>query len=269
MGPACHPLCTIKSLFLDFFPSYFWSLAFFFRSHAASETLRSCWLMGPTCHPRYYKSFFSWIFFTLLFLAVSFFFWSPAALETLIKLLTQGARMSSSMYNQLARSWGGRACISGTHMSSSMYNKSLFFLDYFLHLVFGLFPFSFDLMPPLKSWVRCWLMGPACHPLCTIKFLFLDFFYPLIFGHLPFSFDHMQPLKLRSQVAHGSHMSASMNNKPFLCWIYFRPIISSYFPFYFDPLPPLKRWGPCWLMDPTCKHLWTIKVSFVGFIFDP
>ena len=127
VGPACHPLCTIKSLFLDFFyPLIFGHLPFSFDLMQPLKRWGSCWLMGPTCHPLYYKSLFSWIFFTLLFLAISFFFWSPAALETLSKLLTQGARMSSSMYNQLARSWSERACISGTHMSSSMYNKSFF-----------------------------------------------------------------------------------------------------------------------------------------------
>jgi hypothetical protein len=35
-------------------------------------------------------------------LAISIFFWSPAALETLSKLLTDGTRMSSSMYNQVS-----------------------------------------------------------------------------------------------------------------------------------------------------------------------
>ena len=154
------------------------------------------------------------------------------------------------MYNQLARSWGGRACISGTHMSSSMYNKSFFFLDYFLLLVFGLFPFSFDLMPPLKRWVRCWVMGPAFHPLCTINFLFWEFFTPN-FWLLPFSFDPLPPLKrwklsflwlflaphiwslaffFRSPAAsqtviplmlNGTRMSSSMYYKTFFSWIFF------------------------------------------------
>jgi hypothetical protein len=47
-------------------------------------------------------------------------------------------------------------------------------------------PFSFDLMPRLKRWGTCRLMGPACHPLCTIKVHFLGFFHPLIFGNFFF-----------------------------------------------------------------------------------
>jgi hypothetical protein len=177
-------------------------------------------------------------------LAVSFFFWSPAALETLIKLLTQGARMSSSMYNQLARSWGGRACISGTHMSSSMYNKSFFFLDYFLLLVFGLFPFSFDLMPPLKRWVRCWVMGPACHPLCTINFLFWEFFLPLISGY-SFSFDlkpHLKRWHRCCKMGPACHLLCTIK---FLFLDYFWLLIFGHLSFSFDLMPPLKRWGSC------------------------
>jgi hypothetical protein len=160
-------------------------------------------------------------------LAVSFFFWSPAALETLIKLLTQGARMSSSMYNQLARSWGGRACISGTHMSSSMYNKSFFFLDYFLLLVFGLFPFSFDLMPPLKRWVRCWVMGPACHPLCTINFLFWEFFFTPNFWLLFFFWSQAAFETLTPLLQNGTRMSSFMYNKVSFLGLFLAPDIWS------------------------------------------
>jgi hypothetical protein len=47
------------------------------------------------------------------------------------------------------------------------------FLGLFLTLIFGHLPFSFDPLPPWKRWVSCWLVGPACHPLCTINFFFL------------------------------------------------------------------------------------------------
>ena len=46
-GPACHPLCTIKLSFLGFFLApHIWSLAFFFRSPAASQTLIQLLLNG-------------------------------------------------------------------------------------------------------------------------------------------------------------------------------------------------------------------------------
>ena len=102
-----------------------------------------------------------------------------------------------------------------SHMSSSMNNKSFLWWIYFWPLInFWLFPlfffwspaalellrmllphFSFGPVPPWKRWDRCYKMGPACHPLCTIKFLFLDYFWLLILCHLPFSFDLMPTLK--------------------------------------------------------------------------
>ena len=107
MGPACHPLCTIKLSFLELFlaPDIF-SLAFFFRSHATFETLSNLQAHGTRMSSSiYYKSSFSWFFFTLWFLAISFFFWSPAASQTVIPLLLNGTRMSSSMYYKTFFSW--------------------------------------------------------------------------------------------------------------------------------------------------------------------
>src|SRR5215204_4538107 len=47
MGPACHPLCTIKlSFFGLFLAPHIWSLDFFFRSPAASQTVRPLQLNG-------------------------------------------------------------------------------------------------------------------------------------------------------------------------------------------------------------------------------
>jgi hypothetical protein len=54
MGPACHPLCTIKVSFLGLFSGPdIWSLAFFFRSHATFETLRN--LLAHGSHMSAYK----------------------------------------------------------------------------------------------------------------------------------------------------------------------------------------------------------------------
>src|SRR5215211_4483955 len=68
MGPACHPLCTIKLSFLGFFLApHIWSLAFFFRSPAASQTVIPLLLNGTRMSSSmYYKTFFSWIFFGTL-----------------------------------------------------------------------------------------------------------------------------------------------------------------------------------------------------------
>ena len=74
---------------------------------------------------------------------------------------------------------------------------------------------------------------------------------------------------LSKLLANGSRMSSSTNYKSFLSWSYFWPLISSYLPFSFDLLPTLKRWGRCWQVGPTCHPLWTIKVSFDGFILNP
>src|SRR5829696_3905902 len=99
-------------------------------------------------------------------------------------------------------------------------------------------------------------MGPACHPLCTIKILFLDFFTPDFWS-----------LAL-TLLAHGSHMSASMNNKPFLCWIYCLPLISGYLPFSFDPHRPLKMLRNLLAHGTRMSSSMYYKISFLGF-FSP
>ena len=173
------------------------------------------------------------------------------------------------------------------------------FLNYFWLLIFGHLPFSFDLMPRLKRWGTCWLMGPACHPLCAIKVYFLVFFSPSDFWLFPFSFDPLPPWKrwvaadswdphvilyvqstffffwsqaafetLRPLLLIGTRMSSSMYNKVFFLdylWL----LIFCHLPFSFDLMPPLKRWVSYWLMGPACHPLRTIKVSFLGVIFDP
>src|SRR5215204_3869566 len=78
MGPACHPLCTIKLSFPGLFLApQIWSLAFFFRSPAASQTVIPLLLTGTRMSSSmYYKTFFSWIIFgtsnlvTCLFLSI-------------------------------------------------------------------------------------------------------------------------------------------------------------------------------------------------------
>ena len=50
----------------------------------------------------------------------------------------------------------------GSRMSSSQKGKC-FFSWICLPTDFWLI-FSFDLLPPLKRWRRCWLMGPRCQP---------------------------------------------------------------------------------------------------------
>src|SRR5215213_1207741 len=100
MGPACHPLCTIKLSFLRFFLApHIWSLAFFFRSPAASQTVIPL-LLNWT---RMSYSMYNQVSFLELFLdpdiwSLAFFFRSHAAFETLKNLLAHGTRMLSSMY---------------------------------------------------------------------------------------------------------------------------------------------------------------------------
>src|SRR5215204_2650279 len=100
MGPACHPLCTIKLSFLELFLApHIWSVAFFFRSHATFETLRNLQDHGT----RMSSSMYNQVSFLELFLAphiwsLAFFFRSHATFETLRNLLAHGTRMSSSMY---------------------------------------------------------------------------------------------------------------------------------------------------------------------------
>ena len=170
MGPACHPLCAINFLFLEFFLApHIWSLAFFFRSPAASQTVIPLLLNGTHMS----SSMYNQVSFLELFLApdiwsLAFFFRSHATLRT---LQAHGTRMSSSMYNKIS------------------------FLGFFLAPdIWSLAFFSFDLMPRLKLLGTCWLMGPACHPLCAIKVYFLWFFFTLWF--LSISFFLLMPCRL-------------------------------------------------------------------------
>jgi hypothetical protein len=78
------------------------------------------------------SSMYNKISFLGLFLApdiwsLAFFFQSHADFETLRKLLAHGSRMSSSMNNKSFLCW-----------------------IYFLPLISGYLPFSFDPLPPLK-----------------------------------------------------------------------------------------------------------------------
>jgi hypothetical protein len=105
-----------------------WSLAFFFRSRAASQTVIPLLLNGT----RMSSSMYNQVSFLELFLApdiwsLAFFFRSHATFETLRNLLARGTRMSSSM------------CY-----------KSLFSMVFFHSLIFVYFLFSFDALPPWK-----------------------------------------------------------------------------------------------------------------------
>ena len=123
-------------------------------------------------------------FFTPWFLATSFFFWFCAALETLRPLLQNGTRMSSSMYSKISflrlflapdimslafffRSHADFETLRmllphGSRMSSSQNDKFFLFLYFFTNWFLAFF--IFDPLPPLKRWLRCWLMGPRCQP---------------------------------------------------------------------------------------------------------
>jgi hypothetical protein len=86
-----------------FLAPHIWSLAFFFRSPAASQTLIQLLLNGT----RMSSSMYNKVSFLGLSLApdiwsLAFFFRSHADFETL-RLLAHGCRMSSSMNN---KSWG-------------------------------------------------------------------------------------------------------------------------------------------------------------------
>src|SRR5215203_820650 len=108
MGPAYHPLCTIKLSFLELFLApHIWSIAFLFRSHAASQTVIPLLLNGT----RMSSSMYNQVSFLELFLApdiwsLTFFFRSHATFETLRNLLAHGTRMSSSMCYKSLFSWG-------------------------------------------------------------------------------------------------------------------------------------------------------------------
>src|SRR5215213_2188713 len=83
MGPACHPLCTIKLSFLGFFLApHISSLDFFFRSPAASQTVIPLLLNGTRMSSSmYYKTFFSWIFFGSSYLGTCLFLSIPCCLS--------------------------------------------------------------------------------------------------------------------------------------------------------------------------------------------
>ena len=160
MGPACHPLCTIQLSFLGFFLApHIWSLDFFFRSPAASQTVIPLLLNGTRMSSSmYYKTFFSWIIFGSSYLVTWLFLSIPC-------------RLSNG--ETAAAKWDPHVIL---------YEQSTFFSwSFFWHLIFGHLPFSFDLMPRLKRWGTCWLMGPTCHPLCAIKVSFVGFFFTLWF----------------------------------------------------------------------------------------
>src|SRR5215218_10713493 len=69
VGPICQPLCTIKVSFLGLFVAPdFWSLSFFFRSQAASETLSKVLAHGTRMSSSMYnKVSFLGFFLPLIF----------------------------------------------------------------------------------------------------------------------------------------------------------------------------------------------------------
>ena len=104
------------------------------------------------------NSFYSWIFFDPLISGYFLFLLIPCRLGNV---------------ETAAAKWDPHVIL---------YEQSTFFSwSFFWHLIFGHLPFSFDLMPRLKRWGTCWLMGPACHPLCAIKVSFVGFFFTLWF----------------------------------------------------------------------------------------
>ena len=233
-----------KSFFSRFLAPDIWSLAFFFQSHADSQ--------------RYNKSFFSWIIFgswylvTCLFLSISCHLWNVQTAAT------TWDPMSSSMYNESFFSW---------IIFCSWYLVTFLFLSISCRL------------GPLKRRVSCWLMGPACHPLCTIKF-FSWIFYPLIFGHLPFSFDPVPPLKLWTLLAHGSHMPASMNNNISFLGFFFTPdfwLFAFFFgsPTAFETMRTLLAHSSHMSASKNNKHFfswiysWPLINGYFAFFFDP
>jgi hypothetical protein len=82
MGPICHPLCTLKVSFLGlFFAPDIWSLSFFFRSHAASETWSKVLAHGTRMSSSMYNKVSFLGFFPPDFWSLAFFFRSYAAFE--------------------------------------------------------------------------------------------------------------------------------------------------------------------------------------------
>jgi hypothetical protein len=133
------------------------ALVFFFRSNADFETFRPVLQNGT----RMSFSMHNKVSFLRLFLApdiwsLSFSFRSHAALETLRKLLAHGSRMSYSMNNKSVLNW-----------------------IYFLPLISGYLPFSFDPLPPLKRWGRYWQVGPTSS-MNNKSFLWWIYFWPLL-----------------------------------------------------------------------------------------
>src|SRR5215217_494136 len=80
-------------------------------------------------------------------------------------------------------------------------------------------------------------MGPACHPLCTIKLSFLGFFLAPDIWSLAF-FLSRPPAASQTVIPlllNGTRMSSSMNQNSFYSWIFFDPLISGYFLFLLIP----------------------------------
>src|SRR5215213_2091681 len=107
MGPACHPLCTIKLSFLGFFwLLIFGHLPFFFRPPVASQTVIPLLLNGTRMSSSTYnKVSFLGLSLAPDILSLAFFFRSHATFEMLSKLLAHGSRMSSSTNNKSFLSW--------------------------------------------------------------------------------------------------------------------------------------------------------------------
>src|SRR5215217_2243411 len=129
MGPACHPLCAINFLFLEFFLApQIWSLAFFFPSPAASQTVIPLLLTGTRMSSSMNQnSFYSWIFFDPLISGYFLFLLIPCCLGNV---------------ETAAAKWDPHVIL---------YVQSTFFSwSFFWHLKFGHLPFSFDPLPPLK-----------------------------------------------------------------------------------------------------------------------
>src|SRR5215213_9190904 len=74
-------------------------------------------------------------------------------------------------------------------------------------------------------------MGPACHPLCTIKLSSLELFLAPHIWSLAFFFRSPAPFETSSKLlAQGTRMSSSMSIN-FLFLDFFDPLITSYFLF--------------------------------------
>jgi hypothetical protein len=106
IGPACHPLCTIKVSFPGLFLAPDIShLPFSFDLMPTLKCWDRCCKMGPACHPLCTIKNFLGLFLAPDIWSLAFFFQSHAAFETLRNLLDHGTRMSSSMYNKSFLFW--------------------------------------------------------------------------------------------------------------------------------------------------------------------